>query len=75
MTTLTFRVPDELNQVLEELCKTEDRSKSWFKKKILQEKLEDWQEAKIALKGRSEYEENPNIAISHDELLRKIGLK
>ena len=75
MTTLTFRVPDELSQLLEELCKEEDRSKSWFMKKALQEKLEEWRDVRIALKGRAEYEKNPNIAVSHGELMRELGLK
>jgi predicted transcriptional regulator len=75
MTTLTFRVPDELNQILEDLCREEDRSKSWFMKRVLQEKLEEWQDLKIAKKGRAEYEKNPHLTLSHDELMKELGLK
>lgn len=75
MTTLTFRVPDELNQILEDLCAEEDRSKSWFMKCALQEKLENWQDAKIAKKGRYDYEKEPHLALSHKELMKELGLK
>lgn len=75
MTTLTFRVPDELAKELENICKEEERSKSWFVKKALIEKMEEWRDVKIALKGRAEYEKNPNIAISHEDLLKELGLK
>jgi predicted transcriptional regulator len=73
MTTLTFRVPDELNQVLEEICKEEDRSKSWFMKKALQEKLEDWQDLRDGLKALKEHKKNPRV-VSHKALMKKLGL-
>lgn len=73
MTTLTFRVPDELNQLLEELCKEEDRSKSWFMKKALQEKLEDWQDLRDGLKALKEHDKNPRV-ISHKALMKDLGL-
>ena len=75
MTTLTFRVPDELAKELEEICKEEDRSRSWFMKKALIEKIEEWRDVRIALKARAEYEKNPAIATSHEDLLKELGLK
>jgi predicted transcriptional regulator len=71
MTTLTFRVPDELAKELEEICKEEDRSKSWFMKKALIEKLEEWRDIRIAMKARSEYEKNPESFLSHDEFWKE----
>jgi RHH-type rel operon transcriptional repressor/antitoxin RelB len=75
MTTLTFRVPDELDQFLEEICKEEDRSKSWFMRKALEEKLEEWRDLRIALKAKDEYENNPDILLSHDEVWKELGFK
>ncbi|MBU6140466.1 MAG: ribbon-helix-helix protein, CopG family [Proteobacteria bacterium] len=75
MTTVTFRIPDELNEILEELCKEQDRSKSWFMRKALQEKLEDWRDLRVAKKGRAEYEANPSLAVSHNQLLKELGIK
>lgn len=75
MTTLTFRVPEDLSQALEELCKKEDRSKSWFMKKALKEKLEEWQDVKIALKGRADYEKNPSLALSHEQVRKALNPK
>ncbi len=41
MTTVTVRIPDQLDQALERLCKQEDRNKSWFLKKGLEMIIED----------------------------------
>lgn len=73
MTTVTFRIPDELNEILEELCKEQDRSKSWFMRKALQEKLEDWRDLRVGLKALKKHKKNPEL-ISHDDLLKKLGL-
>jgi predicted transcriptional regulator len=75
MTTVTFRIPDELNEILEELCRQEDRSKSWFMRKALEEKLEDWRDLMVAKKGRKTYESKPDLAISHNQLLKELGIK
>lgn len=46
MSTITVRIPDELNPLIEEFCKIEDRSKSWLVKRALEEKLEEWRNTK-----------------------------
>ncbi len=73
MTTVTFRIPDELNKILEELCKEEDRSKSWFMRKALEEKLEDWRDTRAGLKALKKHKRNPQL-ISHSDLMRKLKL-
>lgn len=75
MSSITVRIPDDLEAVLNEFCEEEDRSKSWVIKKALAEKLENWQDLRIAIKERDEYEKNPEIAISHENLLRELGIK
>ncbi len=75
MTTLTVRISDELDQALQQFCKEEDRSKSWLLKKALQEKLEDWQDLRIAKKGRAQYEKNPHLTIGHEALIKELGIK
>lgn len=72
MTTLTFRVPDELAEELENICKEEERSKSWFMKKALIEKIEELRDVRIALKGRAEYEKNPDSFLTHEEFWKEI---
>lgn len=74
MSTLTVRIPQELEKMLETFCKEEDRTKSWIIKKALQEKLEDWNDYRIGAKGLKEYKKNPNQAITHQELIKKLGL-
>lgn len=46
MSTITVRIPDELNSLIEEFCKAEDRSRSWLVKKSLEEKLGEWRVTK-----------------------------
>ena len=75
MTTLTFRVPDDLAEELEHLCEEQERSKSWFMKKALKEKLEEWRDVRIALQGKSEYENNPDFFLSHDEFWKEANKK
>jgi len=75
MTTLTVRIPDDLDKKISLFCKAEDRSKSWLIKKALQEKLQDWIDLQIAKKGSAQYDKNPGIAISHEELLKELGIK
>ena len=72
MTTLTVRITEDLDQILAEFCKEEDRSKSWFMKKALIEKIEEWRDARIAIKGRAEYEKNPDSFLSHEEFWREV---
>ncbi len=74
MTTLTFRVPDALAEELEKMCEEQDRTKSWFMKKALQEKMEEWRDIRIALKGRDEYERDPSIVTSQEDLMEEFGL-
>ena len=74
MATLTFRVPDSLAEELEKMCAEQDRTKSWFMKKALQEKMEEWRDIRIALKGRAEYERDPSIATSQEDLMAEFGL-
>ena len=48
MITLTVRISRELNLLIEEFCKEEDRSKSWFTRKALEEKLEERQNGRCS---------------------------
>ena len=73
MSTLTVRIPDELEKELQHICKEDDRSKSWFVKKALQEKIEDWHDLRAGLKALKEHRKNPRT-ISHAALLKELGL-
>ncbi|MES2961894.1 MAG: DUF6290 family protein [Pseudomonadota bacterium] len=73
MTTLTVRISQELDELLQEFCREEDRSKSWILKKALQEKLEDWQDLRDGLKALKNHKKNPNI-MSHETLVKELGL-
>ena len=73
MKALTVRISEELDQVVQEFCKKEDRSKSWLIKKALQEKLEDWEDLRDGLKALEEHRRNPQVT-SCEDLMRELGL-
>ncbi len=73
MSTITVRVPDELEKIMEKFCKKEDRTKSWLIKKAVQEKLEDWEDLQDALSALKKHKKNPKT-IDHEDLVKKLGL-
>ena len=73
MSTITVRLPDELEKAMQDICDQEDRSKSWFVKKAVQEKIEDWHDLRAGLKALKKHRDDPR-AISHAALLRELGL-
>lgn len=74
MSTLTVRVPDELEEALNHFCKEEDRSKSWLIKKALQEKLEDWLDYKAAVKALEEHEATGKKTHSIESVAKELGV-
>jgi len=74
MTTLSVRIPDDLNRALEEFCVTKERSKSWVLKKILQEKLEDWADYQAGAKAFREFEIGDKKTYSIGEAMAKCGI-
>ena len=73
MSTVTVRIPDELEKIMEKFCKKEDRSKSWLIKKAIQEKLEDWEDLQDGLRALRKHKKNPQT-ISLDDLAKELGL-
>ena len=74
MTTLSVRIPDDLNQALEEFCAAKERSKSWVLKKILQEKLEDWADYQVGAKAFREFEISGKSRSSIEETMTQCGI-
>lgn len=75
MSTLTVRIPQELEKMLETFCKEEDRTKSWIIKKALQEKLEDWNDYRSGVKALKEHKKNGNKTYSLEEVAKELGIK
>lgn len=73
MSSITVKIPDSLEQVLNDFCKQEERSKSWIIRKALAEKLEDWKDLRDGLKSLEKHKKNPKV-ISQEELIKKLGL-
>lgn len=73
MTTLTVRIPEELDKLLQKFCEEEDRSKSWLLKKALQEKLEDWLDERAGLKALKDHKKTPNVT-AHKALKIELGI-
>ena len=75
MITLTFRVPEELDKELEFACKEQDRSKSWFIKQALQDKLDEWKEYQIGIRALKDHYKNGAISHSINSVAKEFGIK
>ena len=74
MSTLTVRIPDNLNEVLEKFCKADERSKSWFVKKALQTYLEDLEDYRAGIKALEEFERSDKKTYSIEEVAKECGI-
>lgn len=75
MVTLTFRVPDELAEELDNLCKEEDRTRSWFMKRALQEKMEDYRDYQAGIKALSEHNASGKKTHSIESVAKEFGVR
>ncbi|MES2677596.1 MAG: DUF6290 family protein [Pseudomonadota bacterium] len=75
MSVLTFRIPADLEKVLEKFCEEEDRTKSWLIKKALQEKLEDWQDYRSGIKALKEHKKSGSKTYSLEEIAKELGIR
>lgn len=75
MTTLTVRIPDGLDAVLQKFCETDERSKSWFVKKALQTYLEDLEDYRIGVNALEEFEKGDRKTYSLDEVAAECGIE
>ena len=73
MSIITVRIPDELDSIIDDFCKEEDRSKSWLVKKAIMEKLEDWQDLRDGLRALEGHRKNPKV-FSQAEVMKELGL-
>ena len=71
---ITVRIPDQLEEIMSQFCKEEDRSRSWFIKRAIEDKLEDWQDLRDGIKALKKHQKNPSV-ISHDNLLKELDLE
>lgn len=70
MTTISFKVPDELNERLELLSKELDRNKSYMIRQAIEEYLEEKEDYLIALARLSRTEKKYSL----EEVEKDLGL-
>ncbi len=72
---IAVRLPDELEQRLENLAQKTHRSKSYYLRRALEEFLEDREDYLLAASRLEEYKKSDKKGISLRELEKKMGLK
>lgn len=76
--TISAQIPSHLDQGLTMICQREERSKSYFIKKaleqLLKEKLEDAQDYKDAKKAYDEFKKSKQKAIPYAQIKKKYKL-
>ncbi len=77
--TISAQIPNKLDKELTKLCEAEERSKSFFIKKALEQYLEekkqdlaDYQQAKILFE---EFKKSGEKGISYEEVFKKNAKK
>ncbi|MFT6076891.1 MAG: putative DNA-binding protein [Myxococcota bacterium] len=74
MSVLTVRVPDELDKIINQFCKEEDRTKSWLVKKAVQEKLEDWNDYRLGIKYLKEHNKTRQKSYTIEEIAKEFNI-
>ena len=74
MTTISLRIPDELNEVLEKLAVKEERSKSSLIKKAIKTYLEDLYDYNLAEEGYKRYLANGKKGSSLEEVAKELNI-
>lgn len=75
MSVLTVRIPQDLEKMLNQFCKEEDRTKSWLIKKAIQEKLEDWNDYRSGIKALKEHKKSGSKTYSLEEVAKELGIR
>ncbi len=77
--TISAQIPAHLDQGLAIICAAEDRSKSYFIKKaleeLLKEKLEDVQDYQDAKQAYDEFKKSKQKAIPYETVFKKLNKK
>lgn len=72
MTTISLRISEEINQILDNISKSEDRTKSSLIKIAIRNYLEDLEDYNLAEKRYSEYLNNGKFAYSIEEVKQDL---
>lgn len=68
---ISFDLPDELRDLLAELCRDEDKSAEQLARRLLLDRLEDFEDARIAMERMND----PDAEwIPLEDVMRKHGL-
>jgi len=75
MTTISFRISDQLNKTLDNIAIKEERSKSSLIKKAIKTYLEDLYDYRLAEDGYKEYLTDGEVNYNMDEIKQKLGVE
>lgn len=74
MATITVRIPEELDKILNEVAEFQDRTKSWVVKKALKTYLEDLKDRQDGLKALEEFEKSDGKTYTIEEVAARNGI-
>lgn len=75
MTTISLRIPDELNNILEKISKQQERSKTFIVKKAIENYLEDLTDYNLAEEGYKRYLADNKKGYNLKEVAKSLGIK
>jgi len=75
MANLSVRIPDQLDFALEVVAKKQERNKSFFIRKALENYLEDFQDYQIAKKEYENFLTHGKKSVDLKYLAKELGIK
>jgi len=75
MANLSVRIPDQLDFALEVVAKKQERNKSFFIRKALENYLEDFRDYQIAKKEYAKYLASGKKSVDLKDLSKELGIK
>jgi RHH-type rel operon transcriptional repressor/antitoxin RelB len=75
MSTISFKIKDELEPILERFCKKMERTKTYFINKALESYLEDLYFYERGIEALEEHERTGGKTYSIEEVAQELGIE
>ena len=72
---LAVRLPEELEARLNKIVKESGRSKSWFAREAIAERIADWEDYILAEKRMAEIKSGKSKTVSLESVMARLGLE
>jgi RHH-type transcriptional regulator, rel operon repressor / antitoxin RelB len=72
---LAVRLPEDLEARLDKVVKESGRSKSWFAREAIAERIADWEDYLLAEKRIADIKSGKSKTVSLEEVMARLGME